>query len=113
MRTPIMYMLLLQHSATMIETRIVNTTGKNRLIYSVHSSKIIAKENECLAYPASIALAPTTAYEDGMIDAITYCCKKRPNTLPKQHPIKIPLTNNPAGTLVPRVNIAKPYHIMK
>jgi len=77
------------------------TIGIKRSIFSVDSIIIMANEKVCLAYPAKIEAAPTTAYDDGLIELEIYCSTKSPNNLPYAHPIKIPDTKRPAGMFVP------------
>ena len=73
----------------------------NRSMFSVDSIIIIAKEKVCLAYPAKIEAAPTTAYDDGLTSEVMYSETNSPNNLPYPHPIKIPETKSPAGMFVP------------
>lgn len=64
-RTALTYMDLLKIPPTAKETKRAKMIGRNKLTFSVVSSMIIARENESLEYPASVAAAPMIAYVEG------------------------------------------------
>ena len=87
--------------------------GRNRFTFSVVSNMITASENDSLVYPASTDAAPIVAYVAGYTACSMFVEMKRLIMRPREHPIKMPGKNRPAGTAVPYVMIVIRYQIRK
>ena len=87
--------------------------GKNKFMFSVVSSIMMAREKDRRVYPDRTAAAPIVPYVAGDASWLRKVDRKSVIIRPSEHPIRMPGRNKPAGTKVPKHRMFIRYQIKK